>query len=260
MTKRLRPAPCPPSSPPRPWSPPAAAAARQHGTPRLERGCQLGGSWRHVGSAGDPEAQPRGATAAASTAAATTAPAKVTTGALHIPFFDDMGVPDPDVFYGAEGLMVTNGVYDSLLQYGPDSFKVEGDVAALPKVSTDGLTYTFTLHAGITFHDGTRAQLRRGRRELRQADGAQPGTVVHAGAGRLGRHPRPDHAGRAHEDAGQRIPRLPRLAVEPQDPEPDGASRPTPSATTTRRSGWARTTPAAARTRSRPSSSARSTC
>ncbi|MDX6202041.1 MAG: hypothetical protein QOJ83_1541, partial [Frankiales bacterium] len=31
---------------------------------------------------------------------------------LHIPFVDDMGVPDPDVFYGAEGLMVTNGVYD----------------------------------------------------------------------------------------------------------------------------------------------------
>ncbi|BEP14210.1 ABC transporter substrate-binding protein [Acidothermaceae bacterium B102] len=95
------------------------------------------------------------ASAVASTAAATTAPAKVTTGALRIPFFDDMGVPDPDVFYGAEGLMVTNGVYDSLLQYGPDSFKVEGDVAALPKVSADGLTYTFTLHAGITFHDGT---------------------------------------------------------------------------------------------------------
>jgi peptide/nickel transport system substrate-binding protein len=74
---------------------------------------------------------------------------------LHIPFVDDMGVPDPDVFYGAEGLMVTNGVYDGLLQYAENSNTVIGDVADLPTVSADGLTYTFTLHQGITFHDGT---------------------------------------------------------------------------------------------------------
>ncbi len=89
----------------------------------------------------------------ATSAAATSAKAAPT--ALHIPFYDDMGVPDPDIFYGAEGLMVTNGVYDNLLQYGQDSTKVIADVAELPKVSTDGLTYTFTLHQGILFHDGT---------------------------------------------------------------------------------------------------------
>src|SRR4051812_5487340 len=50
-------------------------------------------------------------------------------GALRIPFYDDMGVPDPDIFYGAEGLMVTNGVYGNLRQYGTDSTKVIGDVA-----------------------------------------------------------------------------------------------------------------------------------
>src|SRR3954447_643369 len=96
-----------------------------------------------------------GSSAATSTAAASTAAGKTVTGALHVPFFDDMGVPDPDIFYGAEGLMVTNGVYDSLLQYAPGSTKVVPDVAELPTVSSDGLTYTFALHKGITFHDGT---------------------------------------------------------------------------------------------------------
>ena len=83
------------------------------------------------------------------------APVASTATTLRIPFVDDMGVPDPDVFYGAEGLMVTNGVYDGLLQYDENSTEVVGDVADLPTVSADGLTYTFTLHPGIVFHDGT---------------------------------------------------------------------------------------------------------
>ena len=109
-------------------------------------------------SSSGTSSKPVAATGAATTAAtgvASSGPAKAITTALRIPFFDDMGVPDPDIFYGAEGLMVTNGVYDSLLQYGENSTKVEADVAELPKISADGLTYTFTLHAGITFHDGT---------------------------------------------------------------------------------------------------------
>jgi len=88
-----------------------------------------------------------------STAKKTTAASIATV--LRIPFFDDMGVPDPDVFYAAEGLMVTNGVYDNLLQYADDSNKVVGDLADLPTVSADGRTYTFKLHPGVTFHDGT---------------------------------------------------------------------------------------------------------
>jgi peptide/nickel transport system substrate-binding protein len=89
------------------------------------------------------------------TAVANTSAATSTATVLNVPFVDDMGVPDPDVFYGAEGLMVTNGVYDSLLQYAENSTQVIGDVADLPTVSADGLTYTFTLHQRITFHDGT---------------------------------------------------------------------------------------------------------
>ena len=74
---------------------------------------------------------------------------------LHIALLDDMGVPDPDVFYGSEGLMVTDSVYEGLLQYANNSTTIIPSLASLPTVSSDGLTYTFTLHAGVTFHDGT---------------------------------------------------------------------------------------------------------
>jgi peptide/nickel transport system substrate-binding protein len=74
---------------------------------------------------------------------------------LRIAFSDDMGVPDPDTFYASEGLMVTNSVYEGLLQYADNSTRIVGDVAQLPTVSADKLVYTFQLHPGITFHDGT---------------------------------------------------------------------------------------------------------
>ena len=74
---------------------------------------------------------------------------------LHVAYYDDMGAPDPDSFYGTEGLMVTGSVYDGLLQYAPNSTKIVADLASLPAISTDGLTYTFQLHPGAKFHDGT---------------------------------------------------------------------------------------------------------
>jgi peptide/nickel transport system substrate-binding protein len=74
---------------------------------------------------------------------------------LRIAFSDDMGVPDPDTFYATEGLMVTNSVYEGLLRYADNSTKIVADVADLPSVSADRLTYTFHLRPHITFHDGT---------------------------------------------------------------------------------------------------------
>lgn len=76
-------------------------------------------------------------------------------GPLRVAFLDDMGPPDPDIFYGSEGLMVTTSVYESLLQYADNSTTVVGSLADMPTVSADGLTYTFTLHDGVKFHDGT---------------------------------------------------------------------------------------------------------
>jgi peptide/nickel transport system substrate-binding protein len=66
-----------------------------------------------------------------------------------------MGSPDPAVFYGTEGLEVTTSVYQGLLQYANNSTKIIPDLAKSYQVSPNGLTYTFDLQQGVTFHDGT---------------------------------------------------------------------------------------------------------
>src|SRR5262245_64508022 len=49
-----------------------------------------------------------------------------------------------------------SAVYNNLLVIDPHNYpKVVGDVAKSWKVSGDHLTYTFTLHEGIKFHDGS---------------------------------------------------------------------------------------------------------
>lgn len=83
------------------------------------------------------------------------ASARATSTNLRLAFLSDMGPPDPDTFYATEGLIVTNSVYEGLLQYANDSTTIKGSLADLPTVSPDGLTYTFKLHAGVKFHDGT---------------------------------------------------------------------------------------------------------
>lgn len=46
--------------------------------------------------------------------------------------------------------------YNTLLRFVPDAYpEIEGELASDWEVSEDGLTYTFTLNDGITFHDGS---------------------------------------------------------------------------------------------------------
>jgi peptide/nickel transport system substrate-binding protein len=63
--------------------------------------------------------------------------------------------PDPATFYGGEGFELQNALYDGLVQYAPNSTTVVPDLATSWSISPDGLTYTFHLRTGATFHDGT---------------------------------------------------------------------------------------------------------
>lgn len=54
-----------------------------------------------------------------------------------------------------ESSRVTKNIFDSLLEYEDDSFEVTAGLAKDWEESDDGLTYTFYLEEGVTFHDGT---------------------------------------------------------------------------------------------------------
>ncbi len=70
-------------------------------------------------------------------------------------FNANMQVPDPDIFYEVEGNEVVTSVYEGLVAYKPNSPEFEPALADSWSMSADGKTYTFKLHPGVKFHDGT---------------------------------------------------------------------------------------------------------
>ena len=98
-----------------------------------------------------------GATSDASDTGASAVGTAGNCGTLDMAFNFDMQVPDPDVFYQADGLNVTQGAYEGLLRYKPNTEvpELEPALAESYEVSDDGLTYTFQLREGVLFHDGT---------------------------------------------------------------------------------------------------------
>jgi peptide/nickel transport system substrate-binding protein len=74
---------------------------------------------------------------------------------MKLAFGADMQVPDPDIFYEIEGNAVTTSVYEGLVRYANGSPTIDPALASSWTTSPDGMTYTFTLRPGVTFHDGT---------------------------------------------------------------------------------------------------------
>ncbi|WP_421761814.1 ABC transporter substrate-binding protein [Devosia sp.] len=74
---------------------------------------------------------------------------------LRVPYFSDIGSFDPDNAFEVGALSAINNVYEGLVEYAPGTTKVVGLLAKSWEVSPDGLTYTFHLVTGATFHDGT---------------------------------------------------------------------------------------------------------
>lgn len=62
---------------------------------------------------------------------------------------------DPGSTTDGESSRVTKQVLEGLLEFEPESFELTPGLAHDWNVSDDGLTYTFYLEEGVTFHDGT---------------------------------------------------------------------------------------------------------
>ncbi|MFC2704841.1 MAG: ABC transporter substrate-binding protein [Olsenella profusa] len=62
---------------------------------------------------------------------------------------------DPAMIDDGESAKLMVQVYENLLQYEDDSCAIRPGLAESYEVSDDGLTYTFKLHEGIKYHDGT---------------------------------------------------------------------------------------------------------
>ena len=75
---------------------------------------------------------------------------------LRTAFYNDMQVPDPDIFYEVEGNQVVMSTYEGLLRYKlGGTTEIEPLLAESYTVSSDALTYTFKLRSGVKFVDGT---------------------------------------------------------------------------------------------------------
>jgi len=81
-----------------------------------------------------------------------------TDGVLRLSFLQDPGQPpDPDIYYAGQGLVLTQNMYEGLLQYEPGTEEptLAPALATEWTASEDNRVFTLTLREGVTFHDGT---------------------------------------------------------------------------------------------------------
>lgn len=62
---------------------------------------------------------------------------------------------DPHVSTAANDFRIAVNIYDGLVRNKPGTLEIEPALASAWTISEDGLTYTFTLREGVTFHDGS---------------------------------------------------------------------------------------------------------
>ena len=67
---------------------------------------------------------------------------------------DSVGL-DPALEEDGESFKVCDNIYDTLIHYKDGSTEIEPGLATKWESSEDGLSWTFSLRKGVTFHDGT---------------------------------------------------------------------------------------------------------
>lgn len=75
-------------------------------------------------------------------------------GSMTVTYKDDVSTLDPAIGYDWQNWSMIKSLFDGLMDYEPGTTDLTPDLAESYEISEDGLTYTFTLRDGITFHNG----------------------------------------------------------------------------------------------------------
>lgn len=83
------------------------------------------------------------------------APAHAQDGeSIVITYKNDVTTLDPAIGYDWQNWSIIKSLFDGLMDYRPGTTELTPDLAESFEVSEDGLTYTFHLRDGVTFHNG----------------------------------------------------------------------------------------------------------
>ncbi len=75
-------------------------------------------------------------------------------GAMTVTYKDDVSTLDPAIGYDWQNWSMIKSLFDGLMDYAPGTTDLVPDLAESYTLSDDGLTYTFKLRDGVTFHNG----------------------------------------------------------------------------------------------------------
>ncbi len=75
-------------------------------------------------------------------------------GSIVITYKDDVATLDPAIGYDWQNWSMIKSLFDGLMDYEPGTTELRPGLAESYEISDDGLTYTFHLRDGVTFHNG----------------------------------------------------------------------------------------------------------
>ncbi len=75
-------------------------------------------------------------------------------GSMIVTYKDDVSTLDPAIGYDWQNWSMIKSLFDSLMDYKPGTTELVNDLAESYTLSDDGLTYTFVLRDGVSFHNG----------------------------------------------------------------------------------------------------------
>jgi ABC-type transport system substrate-binding protein len=75
-------------------------------------------------------------------------------GGIVVTYKDDVATLDPAIGYDWQNWSMIKSLFDGLMDYAPGTTELRPGLAESYEVSEDGMTFTFKLRSGVSFHNG----------------------------------------------------------------------------------------------------------